>query len=96
MAEPTATPTRKFMTRAEAAAYITATYFKISKRTLSVWATEDRGPAYRRIAGQAHYTKADIDAWVLDDPENYGTVEPGSRTTAAKPAGGALATTARR
>jgi hypothetical protein len=80
----TGTPTRKFLNRQEAADYISDNYFKVTKRTLALWASFQEGPPYRLIAGQAHYTKSDIDAWI-DRPSHDGAVRP-TRIT-----GGALA-----
>jgi len=69
------TPTRKLLTRKEAATYITETHFKISARTLAFYASEDIGPAYRILGGAAHYNRADIDSWV-NSPVHDGNVPP--------------------
>jgi hypothetical protein len=71
----TGVPSRKLLTRKEAAAYISAAYFKVTARTLAVWASSDKGPPYRLLAGQAHYTRKDIDDW-LDKPDHDGIVTP--------------------
>lgn len=81
----TGTPSRKFLTRKEAAEYITATYFKVTAGTLATWATYEEGPAYRVIGGHAHYSKKDIDDWV-DQPRHNGKVAP----KRIMPTGGAL------
>ena len=71
----TGQPTRKLLNRKEAAAYITANFYKVSARTLAIYASNDEGPPYRILGGAAHYTQADIDAWV-DNPAHDGLVPP--------------------
>lgn len=68
-------PSRKLLTRKEAAAYLTATYFKITARTLAVYVTDGYGPPYRLLGGAAHYSRKDLDDWV-DDPARDGLVRP--------------------
>ena len=76
MSTPTAAP-REFLTRKEAAQYITDRYFRVTARTLAVYATDLVGPPYRLLGGKARYSRAEIDAWVMKS-EHYGNVEPES------------------
>ena len=69
------TGTGKLLTRKEAAEYITQAHFKITARTLAVYASEGIGPPYRLLGGQAHYRRADIDSWV-ESPQHDGLVAP--------------------
>lgn len=71
----TGQPSGKLLTRKEAAAYITANHFKISHRTLAIYASDEIGPPYRLLGGQAHYKPADIDSWV-NSPTHDGIVAP--------------------
>ena len=76
MSITTAAP-REFLTRKEAAQYITERYFRVTARTLAVYATNLEGPPYRILGGMARYSPAEIDAWVRKS-EHYGNVEPNS------------------
>lgn len=69
------TPTRKLLTRKEAATYISANYFKITARTLADYASAGIGPPYRLLGGAAHYNRQDIDEWI-DSPGHDGIVSP--------------------
>lgn len=53
-----------FLTRPEAADYITAMGAPISKNTLTKFATVGGGPAYRRFGNKTLYTTTDLDAWL--------------------------------
>lgn len=66
---------RDYITREQAAAYISGRYFDIKPRTLAVYASDERGPVYRLFGAKAYYRKEDIDRWV-ESPEHYGNVQP--------------------
>ncbi len=53
----------EYLTRAEAAAYLTARGLPVSKCTLQKWATTGGGPVYRIFGIRALYVPADLDAW---------------------------------
>jgi hypothetical protein len=53
----------EYLTRPEAADYLTARGLIVSKSTLQKWATSGGGPVYRRFGIRALYTAADLDAW---------------------------------
>ncbi len=52
-----------YITRAEAAAYLTERGLRTSKNTLQKWAVTGGGPVYRRYGNRAVYTIADLNAW---------------------------------
>ena len=53
----------KYLTRVEAAAYLTALGFVTTKGTLQKWATVGGGPVYRRFGVRALYKPSDLDDW---------------------------------
>jgi hypothetical protein len=53
----------EYLTRPEAAEYLTARGLIVSKSTLQKWATIGGGPQYRRFGNRAVYVAADLDAW---------------------------------
>lgn len=54
----------KYLTRPEAAAYLTAERgLPISKTTLQKYATTGGGPPYQRFGNRAIYTPPALDAW---------------------------------
>lgn len=55
---------KAYLTRAEAAEYITLQGAPISKNTLQKFATVGGGPVYRRFGNKSLYTVADLDAWL--------------------------------
>ena len=62
---------KPFLSRSEAADYMCAEGFTVSKNTLQKYATVGGGPVYRRFGRRAVYTRADLDAWIeqkLSDP----------------------------
>lgn len=52
-----------FMSRREAAEYLTARGLTVSHTTLQKWATTGGGPTYRRFGRRAVYSPSDLDAW---------------------------------
>jgi hypothetical protein len=55
----------KFLSRADAAKYLTDRGLKISKQSLArIAATEVNGPVYRMFGARAVYLTSDLDAWV--------------------------------
>ena len=62
---------KPFLSRSQAADYMCAEGFTVSKNTLQKYATVGGGPVYRRFGRRAVYTRADLDAWIeqkLSDP----------------------------
>lgn len=55
---------KPYLTRAEAAEYITQMGAQTSKNTLQKFATVGGGPVYRRFGNKAIYTRADLDEWI--------------------------------
>jgi hypothetical protein len=56
--------TDRFLSRCEAAEYLTSRGLRIAKQTLArLAATSSEGPAYRIWGSRAVYTAADLDAW---------------------------------
>lgn len=53
----------KYLTRREAAAYLTGRGLPIKWATLQKLASVGGGPIYRRFGLHALYTEADLDAW---------------------------------
>ena len=52
-----------FLTRREAAAYLSERGLPTSWRTLQKWVTVGGGPVYRRFGVRAVYTAVDLVAW---------------------------------
>lgn len=52
-----------FLTRPEAAEYLTARGFPVAKATLQKYATVGGGPVYRRFGNRVLYLANDLDAW---------------------------------
>lgn len=57
---------KPYLTRAEAAEYITCMGAQTSKNTLQKFATVGGGPVYRRFGNKALYTRPDLDAWIAE------------------------------
>ncbi|MBI1415761.1 MAG: DNA-binding protein [Limimaricola sp.] len=55
--------TNSFLTRPEAAAYLTARGFPVAKATLQKYATVGGGPVYRRFGNRVLYLASDLDTW---------------------------------
>lgn len=55
---------KKFLTRPDAAAYLTECGIPTSKNTLQKWATTGGGPAYQILGNRALYTIPGLDEWV--------------------------------
>lgn len=55
--------TDTFLTRPEAAEYLTRRGFPVAKATLQKYATVGGGPLYRRFGARVLYQPADLDAW---------------------------------
>lgn len=63
--------TDKFLTRKEAAQYLSAKGLKFSSNTLQKFATIGGGPQYKIFGIRAVYTESDLDDWIatkLKDP----------------------------
>ena len=56
--------TKKYLTRAEAADYLSSAGFPTAKSSLQKFAVHGGGPVYRVFGRNALYTRADLDAWV--------------------------------
>lgn len=54
---------KRFLSREEAAQYLTAAGLRTAKATLQKWVTTGGGPAYRRFGKRAVYLVEDLDAW---------------------------------
>lgn len=54
---------KQFLSRDEAAQYLTERGLKTAKGTLQKWVTTGGGPAYRRFGKRAVYTVDDLNAW---------------------------------
>jgi len=52
-----------FLSREEAAQYLTERGLQTAKGTLQKWVTTGGGPAYRRFGKRAVYRIEDLDAW---------------------------------
>jgi hypothetical protein len=56
--------TDRFLSRSEAAEYLTSRGLRIAKQTLArIAATSNSGPVYRLFGTRAIYRVADLDAW---------------------------------
>jgi hypothetical protein len=55
--------TREYLTRAEAAAYLTSRGLPITKNTLQKMATVGGGPLYQIFGFRALYTAPNLDTW---------------------------------
>jgi hypothetical protein len=54
---------KKFLSREEAAQYLTNLGLRTARGTLQKWVTTGGGPAYRRFGKYALYEVSDLDAW---------------------------------
>jgi len=52
-----------YLTRAEAANYLTERGLRVSKNTMQKWATVGGGPTYRLFGNRALYTPEDLLSW---------------------------------
>lgn len=52
-----------YLTRLEAAQYLTRRGYPVAKATLQKYATIGGGPAYRRFGKRVLYLAADLDVW---------------------------------
>lgn len=57
---------KTYLTRVEAAAYVSRKGAELSKATLQKLATVGGGPIYRRFGNKALYTPADLDRWLVE------------------------------
>ncbi len=57
---------RTYLTRIEAAEYLSAMGAVISKNTLQKLATVGGGPIYRRFGNKALYVRSDLDNWLAE------------------------------
>lgn len=55
--------TTPYLSRREAAEYLTRLGLRVSWRSLQKWATVGGGPTYRRFGIRSVYVPADLDAW---------------------------------
>ncbi len=55
-----------FLTRAEAASYLSGLGFPVAKATLQKYASIGGGPIYRRFGNRTLYQVADLEAWAKD------------------------------
>jgi len=64
------TPTRAYLSRKEAADYLSEVYFPISAMTLARYAAKGTGPIERMRPGgsQALYLRDDLDTWAKHFP----------------------------
>lgn len=61
-------PTREYLTRKEAAAYLSRKWFPISAATLNAYASRNAGPVHGVVSGpggKCLYRIADLDAWAM-------------------------------
>jgi hypothetical protein len=71
----------RYLSRAEAADYLTSHGLRTSKNTLQKWVTTGGGPAYRRFGKLAVYLPQDLDAWAhekLSAPRHSSSCSAGS------------------
>lgn len=54
----------KYLTRVEAAQYLTERGLPISKSTLGKYACTGGGPVYQMFGSRSLYTPASLDAWI--------------------------------
>lgn len=58
--------TKEYLTRSEAADYLTGKGVPTSKNTLQKFATVGGGPVYRRFGNRALYIRPDLDTYVVE------------------------------
>lgn len=68
-------PTRLYLTRKEAANYLTQAYFLITPERLAMLAHQDKGPPYSLSPADRRtlYKREDLDAWALATRPGRGT-----------------------
>jgi len=78
---------REFLTRPEAAEYLTDRGFKTSKLTLAKFATIGGGPVYQIFGNSALYTPENLDHWAEEklSPPRRSTSEITARDDAPAP-----------
>ncbi len=57
---------KKYLTRLEAAEYVTSRGIPLAKNTLQKMATVGGGPLYRRFGNRSLYKAKDLDAWIAE------------------------------
>ena len=57
-------PPRLYLTRLEAAQFLTALGVPVSEKTLQKWASTGGGPRYRILSNRALYREVDLREWV--------------------------------
>jgi hypothetical protein len=75
-------PSRQYLTRKEAAAYLTQTWFKVSAATLARYSSDGIGPPFRQVPGtdgHALYDRADLTTWAASFPTVRREDENGRR-----------------
>lgn len=55
-----------FLSRPEAAAYLTVKGLRVAAATLQKYASVGGGPVYRRFGNRALYLASDLDTWALN------------------------------
>ena len=58
------TPTRAFLSRAEAAEYVQSHGLPLARGTLQKHATTGDGPRYHKFGQRCVYRREDLDAWI--------------------------------
>ena len=59
-------PTKPFMQRPAASAYVASKGLEFSKNTFAKLATVGGGPEYQIFGGRAYYTEAALDSWIAE------------------------------
>jgi hypothetical protein len=57
---------KTYLSRPDAASYLSERGLPVSKLTLAKWATIGGGPLYRRFGNRCVYAPEDLDAWAQD------------------------------
>jgi hypothetical protein len=55
-----------YLSRPDAASYLSERGLQVSKLTLAKWATTGGGPLYRRFGNRSVYVAADLDVWAAE------------------------------
>jgi len=73
----------KFLSRAEAAQYLTEQRgLKTARTTLQKWVTTGGGPVYRRFGKYAVYAIPDLDAWADSKLSTHSSFSKRTKDTA--------------
>lgn len=71
-------PLKKYLTRSEAAQYLTERGARTAKGTLQKLASVGGGPVYRVFGRNALYRPEDLDAWVDSKPDQQSARQRGA------------------